>query len=767
MNINLVATTFDEIKQAIISKFKNDPKSPFKDYDYAGSALNYLMDILSYATFYNNYYSAVHVNELYLPYAKMDKNIMSLARSLGYIPRRINGASAYIRPSGLSLYNPDTTKDIVIPIYTSLKSQKGLNYILMEEIRYRYNTTINEWDLIRGMNFESDSDEPFYYKIKQGIYRNISFVPTQLPLQRVTIDKTNIDADRDSIIVQDSVTMDYWRPFYDISSFDLDKETTELMESTTTVPELQNELVADSLWQKYVLSMDKAQIFFINETEDATYIQFGDGQLGSIPTNKMDILYMLTEGEAGNGDVQFAFTGATSYIRTDGSSGTFNNRTVSVNIYPGTSASGGAPAESSTLIKNLACAFFNAQGRGVIEADYEVYLAQQNAVRLINVKAIGGEKLKPIIMGAVGICANKNTNTGSIKQSLLNHNDKELLKFILKNQNVVTINPVFINPEFIRVNLDMDVYYDPLKHDDSTVFNIVQSTSLVYLMSIQGFNKYFKYSHLVSVIDDLNEVDHNLIKADLEYVKVLQKKELANSLFINFGANNPIQKGTIGKIHKKTHFLKIFNPNVVYDTSNFYIPDSAINFIPGDYANVPKIFIYDLEEQATDNPNISNLILVEKMVTELEVQRIGSSNDAPFHFKYNKIESTGKVKIIGEISYNTGLIQLFLDDLSFRFMNGNKKSRRLALETQQLPDGSYEEIDAPVDAYSSYEDLFFYNYPFDTTTNLPLPLEKESTSEYFLEMAFDTVKESFQSEGNIIITSGMLNIRRHQEANKK
>lgn len=770
MNINLVATQFDEIKASIIEKFKNDPKSPFKDYNFEGSALNYLIEILAYATFYNNFYGTVQVNELFLPYAQQSKNIKAIARSLGYIPRRSSGAIAYIRPSvDLNLYNEKTDNDIVIPIYTTLKSRKGLNYILMEEIRYRYNDSLNKWDLIKSNVFESDSSEPYYYRIKQGTFQSTRFFPTQMPLQRVTIPRTNIDADRDSIIVQDSVTFDYWRPFYDISSFDLDKESTELLNSTDTVSQLQNELVADSLWKKYILSMDKTKIFFVNETEDSTYIQFGDGQLGVIPENPMDVIFILTEGIAGNGDVEFTLQGSTSYVRNDGSEGTFLNRTLEVQIYPGTSSSGGAPPESSDFIKNFACSFFNTQNRAVIESDYEVFLTQQNAVRLNNIKCVGGEKLKPIIMGATGICANKYTPSNDIKQSLLNFSDKQLLKFILKNQNIVTINPVFINPEFVRINLDVDVFYNPLKYDDATIFSIVQATTVGYMMAIQGFNKYFKYSNLVKILDNLNEVDHNLMEVDFEYVKIFKKEELKHTTFINLSPNNPIKPNTIGKIQNKNYFLKVFNPSVVYDSSDpeiFVLPDTTINFIPGDYNNVPKIFLYELlEEEIKDGT--SRLVLIEHMVSQFDVHRI-SGDDAPFYFKYKTIIPTGKKKILGEVRYGQGLIQLYLDDISFRFMDDNKKSRRLALETKYDHGlDRYIEIDAPVDAYTSYNDLFFYKYPFDPETNLPIPAEKEATDEYFFEMAFDTEKDTFQSEGNIIITNGALNIHRHPEVDKK
>lgn len=792
-NINLVATNIDEIKQSIINKFSQDPNSPFKDYFYEGSALNYLIDILVYSTFYNNYYSAVNINELYLPYAQKEKNIYALSKSLGYSKRRPSGAIAYIRPTLPTLYRADTTKDVVIPIYSSLKSQKGLHYILMEEIRFRYDAGSGTWKTVRNNIFETD--DGYYYKIKQGQFKALSFTPTLQPLQKITINAKNIDNSKDSIIVQDTVTHEYWSPCTDISDFDLDTSLKTILEANTTIAELKNELVINNMWDNYILNMNESPMFFIDENTTQTILTFGDGVIGKIPTNLMDVFYVLTEGSNGNGETSFYFVGSTTYTKNDGSSGTINNKNIIVEIRENTSSVGGADAETVESMRKLAPSFFNTQNRDVTDRDYETFLIQQNSVQLQNIKCIGGEKLKPITMGAVGICANKASPNNDVIQSLLTDEEKELLKLILKNQNVVTINPIFINPEFVKVNINSNIYYNPLKNDDSFIYMTTNTIIDTYFQSIVGFNKYFKSSNLITILDMRDEIDHNLLYSDLEYIKVLNKKDIKTDIYINLGENNPIKRGSLSKTVSNDYFLKIFNEDLLYEwteydpeteTGVFIKPDGSSNWDFNDYkenetySKIHKIFLYDLEEVETSDENIGQLVLVEKMPHQLKATRIDGSNDYPFYFEYENIQETGKRKIIGEIHYNIGLIKLFLDDVSFKYKDDNKKSRKLALETQKTETTvvtkirtekktTYVDIDNDDYAFETYSDLFFYEYEFDSISNLPwLNIQTRTpSSNYVFTFAFNTEDTDFESMGNVIIEKGNVVINRYPEVNKK
>ena len=791
---NLLATEFETIKQSIIYKFRNDPDSPFSDYDYEGSSLSYLIDILSYVTQYNNYYGQVAVNENYLPSTQVPKNVYSLARSLGYLPKRPTSAEAFIRVELQSLPSVDTTKDVVIPTYSTLKSGKGFNYILMEDITFRYNTAQNKWMLIQNDIFDQ-TDDPYYYRVKQGQFLSTTYNPSEMSLQRFIIDHTNIENSHDAIIIQDSVTYKYWTPFYDISDFNLDGSQNDLFTRLTDVDDLRDEIIINDIWDNFILDMGESEIFFVNGDESGTYVSFGDNTLGKIPENLLNVYYILSEGPEGNGDTTFTINGILNYDKLDGSTGTVAIKNSQVTIMSNTSSTGGSLAETIESIKKLAPAFFNSQNREVTTKDYEVHLKQQQSVPLKNIMCIGGENLKPIIMGAVGVCANKYSNNNNIKNSLLNEGDKELLRLIIKNKNVVTINPVFLNPEFVKININTKLFYNPLVAEDHNVYDTGKATINTYMNSISGFNKYFKSSNLIMELDEEDLIDHNLTEADMEYLKIIQKSEIIDTMFVNFGNKNILKEDSIAKIKEVDYFMKVFNSNTYYNTVDLLAPNGTSSFSSLDYDNpastgtsiIHKIFLYDIvEEYDEESEEYGKLYLVEYHPKTLQAERIDGSDSFPFFFNYNEAVETGKKKLIGEIYYNRGLIRLYFDNTAFRYLDINKKSPLLALATminyEVATIGTSSEtirtvinIDPEIDGYSDYDSLFFTEYDFDAESNLPwnydganwIPNIPTPTTEYDLTFAFDTEHEDFESMGNIIISTGRLVIERYKEANKK
>ena len=778
-DVNLLATDFDEIKSSLIERFKLDKDEIFKDYNFEGSALSQLIDIISYATTYNNYYNSVAINELYLPYAQRDKNVHAISRSLGYLPKRPTSAQAFIRPTLPKMFKVDLTKDIKIPMYTNLKSEKGLNYILMEEIVFRYNSATGDWCTIRKDVFETDNS-PNYYLIKQGQYKYMQYVPTQQPLQRLLIEHTNIDDAYNSIIVQDTVNYEYWSPFYDMSDLSLDKSHTDLFEKNETVAELQQEIIVNSSWDNYVLNLNSANVYFPSGDEGGTYISFGNDVLGKIPTNPMNIFYILTEGEIGNGDNIFNMMGTVDYYRTDGSTGTISLKNVETIIRTGTSSVGGSKGEGTDSIRKLAPSFHNTQNREVVESDYEVFLLQQKSVPLQNVKCIGGEKLKPIIMSAVGVCANKFSNNG-VRDSLLNESEKEILKLIIKNKNVVTINPVFINPEFVNINIHSKIYYNPVKTEDHKAYLAAKTAIEVYFNTLIGFGKYYKSSNLISIIDDLDEIDHNLTTSNLEYMKFIKKEDIYRYLFVNLGDNNEIIPGSLTKIHKKDHFLKVFNNNSRYPWTEYdkinnptgvFIPPSGISDWDMDnyktdenFSNVPKIFLYDIIEEYSDDSTTGKLFLVEKFPKKLKAHRL-NGNSFPFRFEYFDIVETGRRKLIGEIHYNRGLINLLFQEIQFREYEDNRKHLNLALETI-IVDDKIIPVDNVNNSIISFNDMFFKEYEFDELNNLPYRTKLINEDGFVLEFGFNTKDNDFESDGNIIINLGDWTYDRIKEIQKR
>jgi hypothetical protein len=846
MQPNLLATSFEEIKQSIINRFRNNPTSKFKDWDYQGSGLNELIDVLSYVTVYNNYYLASTVNEMYLPYARMDKNVYALARSLGYLPKRPCGAIADIsididKLNKLLDYNIDISEDIIIPVYTKVKSEKGLKYILQEEIKLRAdlsdfykknNKSVPKYKPVKNGILQGKDDINgnnvgiYYYRIKQGQLQYTKFNPSQQPLQRLLLENPNIDDAPDSIRIQDSITFDMWYPLYDISDFNLD---TALLEynprNYSTFNDWQTDIINNSLlWDNYILKMGESKIFFLIGDESGLYVTFGDGNLGAIPENSLDIFYFLTDGSEGNGDLNFVFEGIVEYKRTDGSTGTFNLKDVLIIVKDEQSSYGGADAETTESIRQLSPASFNAQHRCVIDKDYETYFAQQKVVPLKNIKAIGGDKLKPIVMAAAGIVCNKATNYDiDIKNSILTENEKTLLKFICKNNNIITINPVFITPEFVKINVNNNVYYNPTKYTEDKVYTAVNASINTFFNNLGGYNKYFKKSNLTSLIDKMEEVDHSDISISMEYLKNITKKEISEQLYVNIGSENIIVPYSISTTIHNDYFLKIFNKNLKYNVSDI----QDVSVVTSEYTAfknklidendntktvISKIFIYNLKE-IKETDDLGKLYIEEQYVDKL--QAISTSSGYSFQYV---LKSTGKTKYIGDILYKSGLIRLYLTDTFFRHYGINKLYKHLAINTEittntdwvfdsiitKLTDFEFPNItlsssgrviispsterpfvipkqilaiDSIDSAYKSYDDLFFYNYVFDESLSIPvtldqnidkyLPNDRIAIDNYWFEFSFKSLSENFYSMGNSIIVLGDTNYSFIKEVNKK
>lgn len=786
-NINLIVTDFEEIKASIINFFKNNPKSKFKDWNFENSGLANLIDVLSYITFYNNYYTAVSVNELYLPYSQLNKNIYALGKTLGYIPKRPTSSTASVKIEIPELNNPDYKEDIVIPIYTILTSQKGLKYITTEEIRFKADFSNLDakgnptYTIYKNGEFQPDS----YFTIKQGQLQYLRYVPNQQILQRVYLDKNNIDDSPSSLIVQDSVTFEYWKPFYDLSDFDLDLSLVEFDPNkyVTRQDWINSILSTEDIWDNFILQLADSKIYFIDMDEKGLYINFGDNILGQIPTNPLDIYYLLTEGSSGNGDTIFTMEGILDYKRADGSLTSLNLKEFNVTISEGTSSAGGADGESAESVRKLSTSFYNAQNREVIEKDYEVFLGKQKQVSLKNIKCLSGDKLKPVVMAAVGIIANKHTETNDVLNSLLTEEDKTILKYIIKNNNVVTINPIFINPDFVKINLDLKIFYNPLKHEQSSVFNLTDIATRQFFDKLNGFNKYFKSSNLIKILDSIEEIDHSLLTTSLEYVKIIDKKELSNFIFINFGDTNKIIPNSLREANNSNYLVRIFNNNNFYPITSILPPSGTSNFnnllikltnsIQPTVSVIPKIFTYTFLEKNIDE-NLGKLYLKEYFVKQLQAERINGSND-DFTFKYIT-EETGKTKYIGDIYYQKGFIKLYLTDVFFKFLEDNKKYRKIALQT--IKNGNIvSDYDTPNTGFSSYVDIFFKKYNFDGVLGLPVTYDNISgkykpnnitdSTRYVLNFAFNNDSTDYESSGNALISLGNVNYVFVKEVNKK
>lgn len=443
-SISLSNLDFDTLKETLKSYLKSQDK--FKDYDFSGSNINVLLDILSYNTFHNSFYLSQIGNEMFLDTAQLRDSVVSHAKELNYTPRSFKSAEANVN---ITVVTTDLAKrSIAIPKGTSFTSRytnKNYTFSTNENIVLT-NYTINDTNVtFTGENIV----------LYEGYYVNDSFTYTSSNKQRFILTNKNVDISSISATVIEDVggtTLSYSRAQ---SLFEIDSDST---------------------------------IFFIQGCENDSYeVIFGDGVTGRKPKDNSVIVleYRTSSGQLPNGCNTFL---PDSTI--DGES----NITVATN----SAASGGSVSESIESIKYNAPRHFTTQERAVTAEDYE-NLLKINYPEINTVSAYGGENLDPPQFGKVFVAVDL-VGVDGLPQS----KREEYYRF-LKPRSPVSIDPVFVNPEYTYIGIDTSVNYNinttRLTQDD--IKTLVSSAIINYAqINLNNFNRVFRYSKAINVIDE-------------------------------------------------------------------------------------------------------------------------------------------------------------------------------------------------------------------------------------------------------------------------
>ena len=398
-NIQLTQLDFADIKASIINYLKS--QDTFKDYNFSGSGLSHLIDILAYNTQYNAYYLNMVANEMFLDTALQRESVVSHAKLLGYVPKSATAPTATIN----LVVGNTVDSSLTLPIYTNFVSQAidGVNYNFVAVDSHTENVTdgvANFSDII----------------LKQGTVVNYSFAVdiAANPATIFEIPDSNIDTSTLKVYVQNS-------------SIDTTTYNYNLAENFLTVS-------------------DTSLVYYLQEGINGNYeIYFGDGVLGKKLTdgNIVRVSYVSTEGTSA--------TGANSFVLLDSVYG-FANTT----IYPVLSASNGTTKEPIDSIKYTAPKTYSAQGRAVSKEDY-ISIIQNNklGITFSSVSVWGGQENNPPSYGVVYISLKP---TGSY---LLTEIQKQkLIEDVIKPISVLTVEPTIIDPDYTYIKFFANILYD-------------------------------------------------------------------------------------------------------------------------------------------------------------------------------------------------------------------------------------------------------------------------------------------------------------------
>jgi hypothetical protein len=430
---------FDNIKSNLKTFLQDQPE--FSDYNFEGSGFSVLLDVLAYNTHYLGFNANMLVNEVYLDSADIRKNIVSLAKMLGYTPSSVKAPAANI--------------SIVVNNATgsSLTMDKGTTFT----------------STVDGTTYQFVTNQVSTITPLDGVYRftDIIIYEGTLVTYRYTVDSSDVDQK----FIIPSVNADTSTLKVTVQNSSVDT-TSSVYSLATGVRSLDN----------------TSKVYFLQETDTGKFeIYFGDGVLGrKLSGGNIVILeYVVTNKEESNGASAFTLSST-----IDG----FSNVSITTNSV----AQGGSEAESKESIRFNAPLQYTAQDRAVTSTDYET-LVRSLYPNALSISAWGGEEDETPVYGVVKIsikAASGSTLTNQTKTEIVNS---------LRQYNIASVRPVIIDPETISVILNSTVRYDSkltTKTAATIKSDVISSLTNYNTNILQRFDGIFRYSKVTGLIDD-------------------------------------------------------------------------------------------------------------------------------------------------------------------------------------------------------------------------------------------------------------------------
>ena len=430
---------FDAIKSDIIAYIKSNPT--YTDYNFEGSALNAIVDMLAYNTHTNAYYANMLHSEGFLDTAQKRSSVVSKAKELGYTPRSSVCSSAFVDLTLTGLVPVTISRGTV---FTSSNDNGTYSFSSVDSVTSKTvgaNQVFSSLKLINGTPLQN------YFTVDTG--SNIRSI--------FTIPNKNVDTSTLKVYIRDS-----------ISSIDQSEY-----------------LLTDNA---FGLTSTSA-VYFLQESYDGYFqIYFGDDIIGKQPVtgNVIYVDYFTNDSTTLANDCRLF-----SY------SGTFG--TGSLSIVTTQVAFGGADKEAISSIKLNAVKSNSAKGRSVTTNDYEILLKEK--FNFIKSAAIwGGEDNIPPVYGKVFISVQPISGyvvTDSVK--------KDVLTPIIKSTSLMTISPVFVDPDYINLDILTKIKFNPTKavFMQTDIEGMVKATVSAYVSSISTFNSDYLESNLSSQISSI------------------------------------------------------------------------------------------------------------------------------------------------------------------------------------------------------------------------------------------------------------------------
>jgi len=482
--ISVTELDFDFIKQNLITYLQSQEE--FTDYNFEGSSMNVLMDILSSNTHMNAYMANMMANEMFLDSGSIRQSIVSKAKEIGYTPR---SARSSIAPVNIYINN-----------VAGSPQQITMNAGTIFDTSFKYTFASKEDYTLYPSKNDPTIYEALDVKLYDGNYIEFHY----------TVNLS--DHDQQFIIPSKDVDMSTLRVFVQP-----DKTSSQITEYF--INDDINRLKPDS------------KIFFTHETPEGFFeVTFGDGILGekNINENYITLTYIISRGkEEANNIVKF-----TPIVDISG-----YGSIVVETIEP---SYGGSENESIKDIKFLAPKMYQSQKRAVTIQDYETFIIHDYPW-IDTINSWGGEYNDPPIYGKV-FFAIKPKHTEFVSPKL----KESIIKDLVKKYNVITIVPEIIDPDYIYISINTKVFYVRSNTilSESVMENMVSSTIYEYFNNTtEKFKMDFRFSPMTSRIDSTDKSFDSSLSDITIHKRIYPIVNLAQTFNIKF--NNALEKKSI------------------------------------------------------------------------------------------------------------------------------------------------------------------------------------------------------------------------------
>ena len=625
--LNFTGLDFDQIKSTLREYLRDN--SNFKDYDFEGSNLSTILDVLAYNTYITSYNANMVSNEVFIDSATLRENVVALARNIGYLPRSKKAARAKITFFAQVEVITPTPASLTLkkgPVASTGAQFGGQSFVF----NIPQDKTVSVVDSIAGGGRKRALFEEI--EVYEGTLLDQSFTySSRDPNQKFILPNTGIDLDTLSVHVKANSN------------------------STTKVEYVRQD---DLFTEKTGTTIDgTSNVYFLQEVADEQYeLIFGDGIFGKAlqDGNVIEASYITTTGDAANGISKLSFAGRLIYTRN----------AIDYNVTSGislinvnTPSSGGEAIESVQSIKKYAPEIYGTQNRALTANDYEILIPNKIYPEAESISVYGGEELVPPQYGKVFISIKPRTGDfvpGAIKENI---------KRDLKKYAVAGIVPEILDLKYLFVETNNKVYYNTnLAPTAAAVGTIVQNSINKYAESSE-LNKYgarFKYSQFLRVIDQ----SHESVTSTITTVEMRRDLRLAIDTFaeyaIDFGNEFHIDSMSGYNIRSSSFRVLDINEDVyLYDIPNTDKKTGTMNLFSLDSSgsNTPTIQRKGIGKvnYKTGRITLDPLNIVSGKTKDgvqiMEISTVPESNDViGLQDLYLQLDSSNVEMIVDEIS---------------------------------------------------------------------------------------------------------------------